>query len=136
MIMNANTLDTQAPGATGTTTKVGLVLAALLGLADIAGGISQLASDALLPVVVAATAIGLGAITVVLVPFAWCGAGWPSWTIIATRALSTLTALPAFFVPGVPAAAVIAATVGIALAVLAIVLILMRGRTPVPAGVR
>jgi hypothetical protein len=134
--MNTNT-STETARATGTppaTVKVGLVLAGLLGLADIAGGISQLTSDALLPMVVAATAIGLGVLTVVLVPFAWRGAGWASWTIIGTRAVSAMTALPAFFVPGVPAAAVIAATVGIALAVLAIALMLVRGRAPVPAG--
>ena len=125
--MTANTL-TQTPRATGTATRVGLVLACLLGLLDIGGGITQLGSDALLPMAVAATTIVLGLITVVLVPFAWRGAGWAGWTVIATRALSALTALPAFFVSGVPAAAVIAATAGITLTVVAIALILMRGR--------
>lgn len=129
--MNANTLTTQAPRTTGTAVRVGLALAALLGILDIIGGLSQFGSDVLLPAAVAATIIGLGVITVGLVPFAWRGAGWASWTIICLRVLSALTALPAFFVSGVPVVAVIMATVTIAVTVLAIALILMRGRAPV-----
>lgn len=131
--MNANTVTTPTAQSTGTAVRVGLALAALLGLLDIIGGISQFGSDTLLPVAVAATIIGLGLITVVLVPFAWRGASWASWAIIGSRALSALTTLPAFFVTGVPVVAVIMATVTIAITVLAIALILMRGRAPAVA---
>lgn len=130
--MNATSLATGESRATGTAYRVGLVLAALLGLADIVGGISQLGPDALLPFAVAATVTGLGVATVVLVPFAWRGTGWVSWTIIVLRALSAITTLPAFFVPGVPAEAVITAAVTIAVTVLAIVLMIVRGRATAP----
>jgi hypothetical protein len=132
--MNANVTVTEVPRPTRTTVRVGLVLAALLGLVDVIGGISQLGPDALLPFAVAATTIVLGLITIVVVPFAWPGAGWASWTVIVTRAVAAMTALPAFFVPGVPVPAVIAAAVTISVTVLAIVLILMRGRAPLPSA--
>ena len=103
--------------------RTGLILACLLGAIDIAGGIAQLGSDALLPVAVAVAIIVLGAATVALLPFAWRGARWAGWTIAAMRVASALTGLPAFFVAGVPAAAVIAASTGIVLAVIVAALI-------------
>jgi hypothetical protein len=103
--------------------RTGLVLAGLLGALDIAGGISQLSGDSLLPVGVAVATIVLGAATLALIPFAWRGARWAGWTIAAVRVASALTGLPAFFVAGVPTAAVIAASTGIVLAVIVTALI-------------
>lgn len=98
--------------------RIGIVIAALLGVLDVAAGAMQLGgSAALLPAGVAVAMIVLGAGTVVLVPFAWRGARWAGWTLAAMRIASALTGLPAFFVAGVPAGAVIAAAVGIFLAV-------------------
>lgn len=103
--------------------RTGLVLAGLLGAIDIAGGISQLSSDALLPMPVAVAMIVLGAATLALTPFAWRGARWAGWTIATMRVASALTGVPAFFVTGVPTAAVIAASTGIVLAVIVAALI-------------
>ncbi len=97
--------------------RTGLVLAGLLGALDIAAGISQLSGVGLIPLAVAITMIVLGAATLAVIPFAWRGARWAGWTIAAMRVASALTGLPAFFVSGVPAAAVIAASTGIVLAV-------------------
>lgn len=110
--------------AHGGVLRTGLVIAAILGVLDVAGGVMQLGDSAgLLPSGVAAALIVLGAVTVVLVPVAWRGARWAGWTIAAARGASALTGLPAFFVPGVPAGAVIAASVGILLAVVVAALI-------------
>ena len=104
--------------------RTGLVMAAALGVLDIAAGLMQFTAGAdLLPNGIAVSIIVLGAGTVVLVPFAWRGARWASWTVAAMRGASALTGVPAFFVPGVPAGAVIAASVGILLAVVVATLI-------------
>ena len=103
--------------------RTGLILAGLLGAIDVAGGISQLSSDGILPLAVAVAIIVLGAATLALIPFAWRGARWAGWTIAAMRVASALTGLPAFFAAGVPAAAVIAASTGIVLAVIVAALI-------------
>ena len=103
--------------------RTGLILAGVLGALDIAGGIAQLSSVGLLPVVVAVAMIVFGAATLALIPFAWRGARWAGWTIATTRVTSALTGLPAFFVAGVPTAAVIAASTGIVLAVIVAALI-------------
>lgn len=127
------TVATGESRGTATPYRVGLVLAALLGLADIVGGISQLGPDAILPFAVAVTVTGLGVITLVLLPLAWRGTGWASWTIIAARTLSAITTLPAFFVPVVPVVAVITAAATVAVTVLAVVLMIVSGRTALPA---
>lgn len=95
--------------------RTGLVIAALLGVLDVAAGAMQLGGG-VVPAGVAAAMIVFGAGTVALVPFAWRGARWAGWPIVAMRVASALTGLPAFFVAGVPAGAVIAASAGILLA--------------------
>jgi hypothetical protein len=110
--------------------RTGLILAGLLGAIDIAGGISQLSSDALLPLAVAVAIIVLGAATLALLPFAWRGARWAGWTIAAMRVASALTGLPAFFVAAVPASAVIAASTGIVFAVIVAALIAFGMESP------
>jgi hypothetical protein len=103
--------------------RTGLILAGLLGALDIAGGIMQLGGADLLPTAVAVLMIAFGVATLVLVPFAWRGSAWAGWTIVGVRILSAMTGLPAFFVPGVPAGAVVAASTGLLLAVMVATLI-------------
>ena len=103
--------------------RTGLIVAGLLGALDIAGGIAQLSGVGLIPLAVAVAMIVLGAATLALLPFAWRGARWAGWTIAGMRVVSALTGLPAFVVAGVPAAAVIAASTGIVLAVIVAALI-------------
>jgi hypothetical protein len=103
--------------------RTGLILAGLLGVLDIAGGIMQLGGGDVLPTAVAVLMIASGVATLVLVPFAWRGSAWAGWTIVGVRILSAMTGLPAFFVPGVPAGAVVAASTGLLLAVMVATLI-------------
>jgi hypothetical protein len=111
----------------------GLVLAGLLGLADLA---TPLVSDgAHPPMVVAFLGAALGLATLVALVPAWRGGRGAAWTVVGTRLVSAVTALPAFVVPDVPAEAVLAAGVGVAVTLLAcglVVASLSRGRTPAP----
>ena len=98
---------------------IGLVLAGLLGLADLALG---WLGGPPLPVIL----IGgvLGAATLVGVILAWRTGSRPAIvTIIVTRLLSALTAVPAFIVDGVPGPAKLVAAVAIAVTVLATALL-------------
>ena len=113
---------------TPTTTRVGIAICAALALGDIIGGLAQLAPGSFLPTEVAVIALVLGVGTLALVPFAWRGSRWSIWLIAAFRALSAVTALPAFFVPDVPTAGVLAAAGTVVVTVIAIVLLLLRGQ--------
>ena len=104
---------------------IGLVLAGLLGLGDLALG---WVGGPPLPIIL----IGglLGAATLVGVVLAWRTGSRPAIvTIIVTRLLSALTAVPAFIVDGVPAPARLAATVGIAATVVCAALVAMALRS-------
>ena len=103
--------------------RTGLILAGLLGALDIAGGIMQLGGGDVLPTAVAVLTIAFGVAPLVLVPFAWRGSARAGWTIVAVRILSAMTGLPAFFVPGVPAGAVVAASTGLLLAAMVATLV-------------
>ena len=95
----------------------GLVLAGLLGLADLA---TPLVTDGEHPpMVVALIGAALGLATLAAIVPAWRGGRGAAWTVVATRLVSAVTALPAFIVPDVPAEAVLAAGVGVAVTLLA-----------------
>jgi hypothetical protein len=95
----------------------GLVLAALLGAADLA---TPFVTDGEHPpIVIALLAAALGLATLVALVPAWRGGRGAGWVVLATRLVSAVTALPAFVVPGVPAPAVLAAGVGVAVTLLA-----------------
>jgi hypothetical protein len=110
----------------------GLVIAGLLALGDIA---VPFTGDGEHPPI----AIGLACAVLGLIT---AGALLPAWrrqsrgavtAIIVTRLLSAVTALQAFFADGVPVAAKVAASVGIAATALTVALIAPRLRRPVPA---
>jgi hypothetical protein len=107
--------------------KVGLALAGVLGLIDMTSVFTPLPdSDAPGPpvgVLVAGTVLGV--ITVVAVVHTWRTANRASSRVVAgSRILSAITALPAFFVTGVPAwvVAVVAVFVVVTVVVIALVL--------------
>lgn len=108
----------------------GLVLAGLLGLADLA---TPLVTDGEHPpVVIALLGAALGLATLIALVPAWRGGRGAAWVVVGTRLVSAVTALPAFVVPDVPAPAVLAAGTGVAVTLLACGLIaaaLTRGRT-------
>jgi hypothetical protein len=114
-----------------TPVTVGLVLAGLLGLADIATLPFSDGKHPPIPIAVAGAVIGL--ITLVGVALGWRGSRGGIVTVIVTRLLSALTAVPAFFADGVPAPAIVAAAVGIAIALACVALVASALRSPVPA---
>ncbi|MGW3667798.1 hypothetical protein [Streptomyces sp. NPDC005141] len=113
--------------------KVGLGLAAALGLLDMTNAFDFLVPDSDEPgppagVLVADAVLGL--ITVVAVVYTWRTANRTGSRIVAgSRILSAITALPALFVTGVPAWVVAFVAVFIVITVVMIALVLSR---PVP----
>ncbi|GAB3831063.1 hypothetical protein ACFPIJ_30350 [Dactylosporangium cerinum] len=91
------------------TFRIGLVIAALLGVADIAAAIAGGGDTPPLPVAVAAVALGL--ITLVAAGYGWRGRRSAVGTVVVTRVLSALGAVPAFFADDVPAAFIASAAV-------------------------
>lgn len=122
---------TQAVGPTlSRKNKVGLGLAAALGLLDMTNVAGIPASDSDTPgpptgVLVADVVLGL--ITVVAVVYTWRTANRTGSRVVAgSRILSAITALPALFVTGVPAWVVPVVSVLIVVTVVVIALVLSR----------
>jgi hypothetical protein len=114
-----------------TKNKVGLVLAAVLGLSDALSVLAPTDSDQPGPpfVVLAVDAV-LGIITLAAVVYTWRTANRIGARIVAgTRILSALSALPAFLVGGVPAFVVVIAASGIIITAITIALVLARPKT-------
>ena len=108
--------------------RVGLVIAALLGVGDVILGVSQLDPSQTIPPEIGTFAIVVGVVTLVALPFAWRGAAWASWLIVVVRLMSAFGALPAFFTPDVPAGFVAGAATEVVLAVLVSALLLIKPR--------
>ncbi|TQS41051.1 hypothetical protein [Cryptosporangium phraense] len=111
-----------------TKNKIGLALAALLGVADLVGlAIPTDSGEAGPPLVVLIIGAVLGVLTLAAAVYTWrTGNRIGARVVAGTRILSTLGALPAFFVPGVPAGLVAGVAVQVVLTVTAIVLVLSR----------
>jgi len=114
-------------------TLAGLILAGLLGLFDMASllAIPNLA-DSTEPgpppeVLIADSVLGLITVAAVVWMFR-TGSRTAARVICGSRILSALTALPAFFVPGVPAPFVLMAAAGVVLTVVCVYLVLARPR--------
>ncbi|MGI5243874.1 hypothetical protein [Dactylosporangium sp. CA-139066] len=134
--MTAQASPVEIPNrAPSTRNKIGLVLAVLFGLSDLItpftpAGATDQGPGAPMPVLVADAVLGL--VTLGAVVFAWRSASRVAARIVAgTRILSALTALPAFFVSGVPApvVAIVAATVVLTVVCVVLVLAPPRERT-------
>ncbi|MGI9155062.1 MAG: hypothetical protein ACR2FG_00240 [Marmoricola sp.] len=106
--------------------RIGLVIFALLSLADIAGIV--LTDGEHPPYAVAALGAALGLVSLFLVVQAFRHPSRSVRLLIGLRVLSAVTALPAFFVSDVPAAALAAAT---AFVVLTAAGVLLTARVPV-----
>jgi len=113
--------------------KIGLVLAALLGLSDVVGPFTGTDQNAQsegtqgppMPVLIAGAVLGL--VTIIAVVLMWRSGSRIAARIIAgSRILSVLAAAPAFFASGVPAAVVVLVAAVVVLTVLALALVLSR----------
>lgn len=111
---------------TSTPSRVGLILAAVLAIGDIVAYATQAILTYGEPISIFMLVAGV--VTLVAIPFGWRGSTAALWVVAVFRVLSSLTGLPAFFFPGVPAPFVITAAVGILLAVLVAVLLFIRRR--------
>ena len=112
---------------------VGLVLAGLLGLVDTVSILTDTGDGPPFAIVVAGTVLGL--LTLVGVWFGWRGSRAGIVTVVVTRLLSALSAVPAFFVDDVPGALVGLAAVGVAVTLVAVALVAPALRQPVRAEV-
>ena len=102
------------------TNRIALVIFGLLSVGDIA---TLPATDGEHPPYwVAALGAALGVASLYFVVRLWRGADSGLPALIGLRVLSALTAVPAFFVSDVPAAAVVAAAAIVVLTVLAVLL--------------
>lgn len=106
---------------------VGLILAGLLALGDAIGPLTGMGDGPPFAVLLADSVLGI--VTIVGVVLGWRGKRSGIVTVIVTRILTALSALPAFFVDGVPAPAVAIAVVGIAVTLLAVALVAPALRT-------
>jgi hypothetical protein len=112
--------------------RIGLVLAGLLGLTDVlsipttpAPGAGEEGP----PVEVLIAATVLGVITLVAVVWAWrTGSRVAARIVAGSRILSAVTALPAFFVEGVPPLLVGLAAAGVLVTIITVGLVLSRPR--------
>jgi hypothetical protein len=118
-----------------TRNRIGLVIAALLGLGDVISvfAVPTPAEGEDGPPMGILIFCGiLGVITLVAVVIAWRTAGRTALrTIAGARVLSALTSVPAFFAD-IPAGLLISVAVGIVLTVICVVLILAPAERPVP----
>lgn len=129
--MSTSTESTQTASVSTHTilSRVGIILAALLGIADVVLGATQFGPDALFPIELAVGVLVLGIATLVAVPFAWRGAAWATWVIVVTRLVSGLSPIPGFFEAGVPVEALVLAVATIVFNLVAVVLVLIRKRS-------
>jgi hypothetical protein len=108
------------------TFRAGLIVFGLLSVGDLAGPL--LTDGEHPPMSIALIGSVLGLISLVLVVLAWRGERRAVVPLIVLRVLSGASALPAFFVSDVPAAALVAAGVMIALTAAGTVLVLVPAR--------
>ncbi|MFU8853723.1 hypothetical protein ACNAW0_22460 [Micromonospora sp. SL1-18] len=115
------------------TFTVGLVLAGLLGLGDLATGLFGVGGEGQPPVAAAVVITLLGALTLAGSWFAWRGRRGGLVTVFVTRILSGLAVLPAFGDDSISSANEVLIGVGLAVTVVALVLIWPGLRRPVVA---
>ena len=111
--------------------KIGLVLCALLGVFDVLSVAGAGAEDAP-PTPVVVLGVILGLITLVGVFLAWRGAKKGFIAVVVSRVLSTLSAVPAFFVEDVPGWVPVAVGIGIVITVIALGLLFSERRQAAP----
>ncbi|GAA4884504.1 hypothetical protein [Actinomycetospora straminea] len=119
-----------------TRARIGFWLCIVLALGDIAGAFVPVPEGVEgPPLVVMVFSAVMGLVTLVAaVAVARSGSRAGVRIIAVSRILSALTTLPAFFVPGVPAAFVAWGAITVVLTIVAVVLLMSRSRTRVTAG--
>jgi hypothetical protein len=117
-----------------TTYTTGLVLLGVLSLGDLAAPLYTDGQSP--PLFIALIGCALGLLSLVLLARAWRGRVFPAVALIVLRLLSALTAVPAFFVPGVPAIPLVLAGVAISITLVGVGCVLAGLRRPALVGAR
>jgi|GEM_PF-1449635 hypothetical protein len=112
--------------------RSGVVLLGILSVIELTGPLTTDGQHP--PMIIALIGAVLGLISVVLAVLAWRGRTAAAVGLCALRVLSALTALPAFWVTGVPGPVVAVAGTSIMLTIIGVVLTLAGLRRPVPAS--
>ncbi len=122
--MSTHTVPTRNKARSTLSTRIGLVLAGLLALAQAWTGADQLPDGLAFPLAV----FVISAVALVAIPFAWRGSAKARVVVVVATVLPALTGLPAFFVSDVPNAFRLAAATGILLSGVVAVLLFARPR--------
>ncbi len=129
----SSTVSEATPTTTALTTRnrVGVVLAVLLGLADIGGlallGATSAPGEEGPPDAVLIFAAVMGVITIVGAVYAWARRSRVGLRVAAAgRVLSAISSLPAFFVDGVPNGVVVLVAVGLVITLTTVALLVSR----------
>jgi hypothetical protein len=109
------------------TLTVGLVICALLGAVDILG-LAGLGADGAPPATIVIVSAVLGLVTLVGVGLAWRARRGGIVAVVASRLLSMLLGIPAFFLDDAPDWARVVVGIGIALTVVGVGLVLAARR--------
>jgi hypothetical protein len=115
-------------------TRAGLVLLGILSVLDLLAPVVTDGEHPPMPIALAVAALGV--ISLAMVVLAWRGARWPVWPLLVVRLVSALSALPAFFAGGVPAAAIAGAGAVVVLTLFGVVLAYPATRRPALADAR
>jgi hypothetical protein len=108
--------------------RAGLIVLGLLSVLDLFTPV--LTDGEHPPMAIAVVGAVIGLVSLGLVVAAWRGTSRAVIPLVVLRLLSALTAVPAFFVDGVPSAALGAAAAIVALSVVGVVLVLSGVRQP------
>ncbi|TDD14667.1 hypothetical protein E1218_32715 [Kribbella turkmenica] len=108
--------------------KAGLIVLGLMSVVDLSTPV--LTDGAHPPMEIAIGAAVAGLVSLVLIGYAWRGKRWPLAPLVTLRLASALLAVPAFFVSGVPTAAVAAAGAAVAATIFGVVAVLLPAREP------
>jgi len=111
--------------------RAGLIVLGLLSVGDLSGPL--LTDGEHPPMSIALAGAALGLVGVVLVVLAWPGRPAAAIGLVVVRIMSALTAVPAFFMPEVPAVPKVLAGVFIVATLVGVVLVLSGVRRPVAA---
>lgn len=112
--------------------RSGVVLLGVLAVIELTGPLTTDGQHP--PMIIALIGAALGLLSVVLAVLAWRGRTAAAVGLCVLRMLSALTALPAFWVTGVPGPVVAVAGTSIVLTIVGVVLTLAGLRRPVPAS--
>jgi hypothetical protein len=107
--------------------RIGVVLAVLQAVLAFVQILGDFSTD---PVALTVNLLGLAAAAVVLIGAvpAWLGRGWGVVLCVVGVMVMALSGLPVYFIPGVPAEAIIAVSIGIVVGIATTVLLVVRPR--------